>query len=58
MLERLSGKLRDGTLAALLCDAGLCTPGGIRDAEDAAVEAAVGSENLAAVRARLPARQE
>lgn len=55
-LVKLARKLRDSDLATLLFNAGLMTPGAVRDADNSVVEEAVGSENVAAVRSRLAYR--
>jgi len=47
----------DSGVAQLLVEAGLTTPGKIKRASDRTVSAAVGSENLAAVRAIFPAQE-
>lgn len=46
------------TMADALVAAGLAWPRAIEQAEDSAIEDAVGSENLAAVRVVFPADQE
>lgn len=61
MNQALYGKmktiLRSAELARLLVEAGLDKPRAVREASDRQVGAIVGAENLAAVRARIPAAQ-
>lgn len=53
-IEKLARKLGDRNLAEKLVEAGLKNPGMIRRASDRLIAAAVGQENLAAVRAVFP----
>lgn len=53
-VAKLGHMLTDDELAALLVDGGLPLPANIKAATDEDVIAAVGSENLAAVRVRFP----
>lgn len=55
--NKLSRLLGDPVLAEALVAAGLGTPGRIEAAQDSAIEEAVESENLAAVRAVFPAQE-
>lgn len=57
-INKLAVKLNSFELATALYEAGLQTPGAIRAAEDGEIVEAVGSENLAAVRARLAHREQ
>jgi hypothetical protein len=52
--DKLAKKLDSAELGAALVAAGLGTPGDIEAAQDSAVEDAVGSEYLAAVRQVFP----
>jgi hypothetical protein len=54
---KLALKLGSAELAEALDAAGLSYPVAIEEATDEAIEAVVGSENLAAVRVAFPARQ-
>jgi hypothetical protein len=56
--DKLTKQLGDADLATALVAAGLGLPGDIEAAQDSAVEDAVGSENLAAVRVVFPGAQE
>lgn len=56
--NKLAQKLGDSDIAEALDGAGLSYPVAIENAEDSAIEDAVGSQNLAAVRAVFPAQQE
>jgi hypothetical protein len=55
--DKLAKQLGSAELGAALVAAGLGLPGDIEAAQDSAVEDAVGSENLAAVRSAFPAEQ-
>jgi hypothetical protein len=50
-------KIGDRDIAEALVAAGLMNEGAVEAAEDSAIEDAVGSENLAAVRLAFPAAQ-
>lgn len=54
---KLYDKLGDIDIADGLVAAGLGTPGAIEAADNSAIEAAVGSENVAAVRSIWPAQE-
>jgi hypothetical protein len=56
--SKLGRILSDYALGEALVTAGLAWPRAIEQAEDAEIEEAVGSENLAAVRVAFPADQE
>jgi len=55
--DKLAKQLGSAELADALVTAGLGLPGDIEAAEDSAIEDAVGSENLAAVRTAFPSAQ-